>query len=172
MTSGCPGASNAPQGRPLPQPGPGPAAGAARLRPVLASRARLAATVAPLSGPGADAVTRVSGALTAAGPAPLSRGFTVLLDTLARYRREEAVTHPGRIAALLVSSRDLPVRDLMDRPPINGARANVALDVALGDDPGYSMAGLLRSRARTPGSRAPDQTASCPPPGSGGHRLP
>ncbi len=105
------GAPQCARGRPLPWPGPEPAAGAAALRPALASRASLTAAQAPIYGPEADAV---SGAIRALGARTfgVGRDIAVMLEALGRCRRGEAVTDPGRVAALLVSLRDVRVRDL------------------------------------------------------------
>ena len=167
--------------------------------PVLASRAAVAARVAPLGGIAAVSMrqatrraeqhvaqllakVRKSGRLGAVRHMIAAEGLAALGAMIARYRSGGRFTSDDEIARISVALRDLRVRDdawaRMDpryadqhlrlwidvvrraRPRYvaapaallafvawqsgEGALANVALDRALADDPGYSMATLLR----------------------------
>jgi hypothetical protein len=167
--------------------------------PVLASRADLAARVAPLGGIAAESMrqatrradqhvarllakVRKSGRLGAARHMIAVEGLAAVGAMITRYRDGGRYVSDYEIARITVALRDLRVRDdawaRMD--PVHadehrrlwidvvrraqpgyvaapaallafvawqsgdGALANVALDRALADDPGYSMATLLR----------------------------
>jgi len=167
--------------------------------PVLASRAAVAARVAPLGGIAAVSMrqatrraeqhvaqllakVRKSGRLGAVRYMIAAEGLAAVGAMIARYRSGGRFTTDDEIARISVALRDLRVRDdawaRMDpryadehlrlwidvvrraRPGYvaapaallafvawqsgDGALANVALDRALADDPGYSMATLLR----------------------------
>jgi hypothetical protein len=178
---------------------PAEAAGLARVGPVLASRADLAARVAPLGGIAAESMrqatrraeqhvarllakVRRSARLGAARHLIAAEGLTAVGAMITRYRDGGRFTTDDEIARIIVALRDVRVRDdawaRMDpahreahlrlwtdvtrraRPRYvaapaallafvawqcgDGALANVALDRALADDAGYSMALLLR----------------------------
>ena len=167
--------------------------------PVLASRAAVAARVAPLDGIAAESMrqatrraeqhvtqllakVRKSGRLGAVRHMIAAEGLAALGAMIARYRSGGRFTSDDEIARISVALRDLRVRDdawaRMDPRHADqhlrlwidvvrrarsryvaapaallafvawqsgdGALANVALDRALADDPGYSMATLLR----------------------------
>ncbi len=159
--------------------------------PAAPSRAALAATIAPLQGPGADAMKAATARaeraaarqLTGQGPDALdAAGLAAVKDAITCYRGGGSLTDPGEFARLALALTSLRVRDdawaRMDpahrdahlrlwtdltrraRPGYipapasllaftawqagDGALANLALDRALADDPGYSMAQLLR----------------------------
>jgi hypothetical protein len=158
--------------------------------PVLASRAALAATIAPLTGPAADAMTaatrraeRVAARLTTrAGQQALDGpGLAAVRAAIAAYRDGGTVSSPMRHAWLALVLTRVRIRDdawaRMDpahrdahrrlwtdvvrraQPGYaaapasllaftawqggDGALANIALERALADNPGYSMALLL-----------------------------
>jgi hypothetical protein len=169
------------------------------------SRAALAATLSPLTGPDADVMTKATAqAEHAAARHAAARHEKLLADWLTAsqhaittYRDGGTLTTPGEHARLAVALTSLRVRDdawaRMDpahaaahqrlwtdltrsaRPDYaaapasllaftawqsgEGALANLALDRALADDPGYSMALLLR-----------EALAACLPPAAA--RLP
>jgi hypothetical protein len=158
--------------------------------PVLASRSALAATIAPLTGPAADAMTeatrraeRVAARLTTrAGQQALDGpGLAGVRDAIAAYRDGGTVSSPIRHAWLALVLTRVRIRDdawaRMDpahrdahrrlwtdvvrraQPGYvaapasllaftawqggDGALANIAIERALADTPGYSMALLL-----------------------------
>ena len=176
-----------------------PAAAKLGGRPVLASRAALAQTIAPVTGEEAEAMVRATRRAEArarrlireAGNrtgrkarrrALYGAGLLAVADAIARYREGRGLASRNAAAWLALVLEDLPVRDdawaRMDpghneahlrlwtdvtrlaQPGYaaapaallaftawqsgNGALANVALDRALADQPGYSMATLLR----------------------------
>ncbi len=178
---------------------PADAAALARIGPVLASRADLAARVAPLGGIAAESmrqatrraeqhVTRLLGKvrksarLGAARHMIAAEGLAAVGAMISRYRDGGRFTSDDEIARITVALRDLRVRDdawarmdpayaeahlrlwtdvLRRAQPGHaaapaallafvawqsgdGALANVALDRALAENPGYSMASLLR----------------------------
>jgi hypothetical protein len=159
--------------------------------PAAASRAALAATIAPLEGPGADAmreaIARAEQAaarqLTVSGPDAFeATGLAAVREAITCYRGGGSMTCPGDWARLALALTSMRVRDdawaRMDpahrdahirlwtgltrraQPGYvaaaasllaftawqsgDGALANIALDRALADDPGYTMARLLR----------------------------
>lgn len=158
--------------------------------PVMASRSALAATIAPLTGPAADAMRaatqraeRVAGRLTTrAGQQALDGpGLAAVRDAIQAYRDGGTVSLPIRHAWLALVLTRVRIRDdawaRMDpahhdahrrlwtdvvrraQPGYvaapasllaftawqggDGALANIALERALADTPGYSMARLL-----------------------------
>ena len=178
---------------------PADAAALARIGPVLASRADLAARVAPLGGIAAESmrqatrraeqhVTRLLGKvrksarLGAARHMIAAEGLAAVGAMISRYRDGGRFTSDDEIARITVALRDLRVKmtpgpgwiprmprrtcgcgptcsaarspATRPRPPPcsrswpgkagDGALANVALDRALAENPGYSMASLLR----------------------------
>jgi hypothetical protein len=159
--------------------------------PVLADRAALAATIAPVTGPAAAAMRKATRRAERTATRLLSRdgpravdqpGLAAVQDAIRIYRDGGAVSPDARHAWLALVLLRLPVRDdawaRMDpghaaahrrlwadvvrraqpgyiAPPASllaftawqggdGALANVALDRALTDDPGHSLALLLR----------------------------
>jgi hypothetical protein len=159
--------------------------------PVLASRDALAAAIAPLTGPAANAMTeatrraeRVAARLTAtAGPRALDRpGLAAVRTAVQAYRDGATISSPVRHAWLALVLTSLRIRDdawaRMDpahrdahrrlwtdvtrraQPGYaaapasllaftawqagDGTLANIALDRALADTPGYTMAQLIR----------------------------
>ena len=189
---------------------PAGAAMAASGREALASRDALAATIAPVTGPAAEAMERetrraeriaaallagTTGADSPSGRRPVAeRGLKAVRAAITRYREGGSVEGAGQFAWLALVLTSLRVRDdawaRMDpdhrdahlrlwtdltrraQPGYvaapasllaftawqtgDGALANLALDRALADDPGYSMARLLRDviDAGTPPSMA------------------
>jgi len=179
------------EGRPASPAHPAAAVLAQAGLPAAASRAALAATLAPLHGPAADAMEQATARaeraaarqLTGSGPDALdAAGLAAVREAIACYRGGGHLTDPGEFARLGLVLTSLRVRDdawaRMDpahrdahlrlwtdltrraRPGYvagpasllaftawqagDGALANLALDRALADDPGYSMAELLR----------------------------
>ena len=159
--------------------------------PVLASRTALAATIAPLTGPGAEAMAEATrraeraGArlIAGAGPGGLDGpGLAAVRAAIQTYRDGGSISSATGHAWLAFALTRLPIRDdawaRMDpghrdahrrlwadlvcraqpgyvAAPASllaftawqageGALANIALDRALADTPGYSMAELLR----------------------------
>jgi hypothetical protein len=167
-------------------------------RAVLASRAALARTIAPVTGQEADAMSRATRRAEArarrlireagnpagrkARRAVHGPGLLAVTDAITRYREGRRLTSRNAAAWLALVLRELPVRDdawarmnpdhgeahqrlwadvtRLAQPGYaaapaallaftawqrgNGALANIALDRALADQPGYSMATLLR----------------------------
>ena len=197
--------------------------------PVLASRTALAATIAPLTGPGAEAMAEATrraeraGArlIAGAGPGGLDGpGLVAVRAAIQTYRDGGSISSATGHAWLAFVLTRLPIRDdawaRMDpghrdahrrlwtdlvcraqpgyvAAPASllaftawqggeGALANIALDRALADTPGYSMAQLLRELldAGAPPSAAvlpmtPEQVAASyaePSPGQGGSGSP
>jgi hypothetical protein len=191
--------------------------------PVLASRAQVAASIAPVTGGAAESmqqatkrmekhvnqvITRVlqSAPLGAARNMIAAEGLAAVSDIIGIYREGGHCADDDQVAWLTVALKDLRVRDdawaRMDpacrdahrrlwtdvvrraqpghvAAPASllaftawqcgdGAFANLALDRALADDPGYSMAVLLRQviSAGAPPSMArlsmtPEEVAAC-----------
>ena len=174
--------------------------------PVMADRAALAATIAPVTGPVASKMRKATlraertaiRLVTRDGPRALyQRGLTAVQAAISTYRDGGSVSPDARHAWLALVLLQLPVRDdawaRMDpghrdahqrvwadlvrraQPGYvaapasllaftawqggDGALANIALDRALGDDPGYSMALLLRDAIS---SGAPPSAARLP----------
>jgi len=156
-----------------PAASPAAAAMAAAGKQVLADRSAVADRVAPLGGSTAEAMRRAtrraerhvsqllakvrkSSRLGAARRLIAAEGLTAVGSMIATYRGGGTYATEYQIAWITVALRDLRVRDdawaRMDsrhleahrRLWIDVALANVALDRALADDPGYSMAQLLR----------------------------
>jgi Domain of unknown function (DUF4192) len=174
--------------------------------PVMADRAALAATIAPVTGPVASKMRTATlraertaiRLVSRDGPRALyQRGLTAVQAAISTYRDGGSVSPDARHAWLALVLLQLPVRDdawaRMDpghrdahqrvwadlvrraQPGYvaapasllaftawqcgDGALANIALDRALGDDPGYSMALLLRDAI---GSGAPPSAARLP----------
>ena len=219
---------------------PAGAAMATSGRETLASRDALAATIAPVTGPAAEAMERetrraeriaatllagTTGTDSPGGRRPVAeRGLKAVQAAIIRYREGGSIEGAGQFAWLTFVLSSLRVRDdawaRMDpdhrdahlrlwtdltrraQPGYipapasllaftawqtgNGALANLALDRALADDPGYSMAQLLRDviDAGTPPSMArlpmtPEEVAASygdtpdePPPGGAGSQGP
>ncbi|MGA2831155.1 MAG: DUF4192 domain-containing protein, partial [Streptosporangiaceae bacterium] len=189
---------------------PAAAAMAASGRTVLADRAALTATIAPVTGPAAETMQQetrraeriatrlIAGTTGTDSPVErrpvIEKGLTAVQAAITAYRDGGSIELGGQFAWLAVVLTSLQVRDdawaRMDpghhdahlrlwtdltrraQPGYvaapasllaftawqggNGALANVALDRALADDPGYSMAQLLRDviDAGTPPSMA------------------
>ncbi len=159
--------------------------------PAAASRADLAATIAPIGGPDAEAinlateqaVTTVADDLAQLGQdAVRTRCLDIVQGAITTYRNGGSITDPAQLARIAVALTSIEIRDdawaRMDpahhavharlwtdltcracpgtvaAPAAllaftawqggQGALANLALDRALADTPGYSMALLLR----------------------------
>lgn len=157
----------------------------------LPDRAALAATIAPVTGPAADAMVKatrhaalalVTEIESAGQDAARVRGLDLVRDAITSYRAGQSIIDPVHLARLTVALINIEIRDdawarmRPEHQPAHtrlwtdltrhaqpghvaapasllaftawqagdGALANLALDRAMADDPGYSMAGLLR----------------------------